>query len=100
MALRSCRVTITDPDGVEHSTEVTADSLFEAVGLALAAMHTDDWAPASGLRFRIAVRQPVVEHVVERRRFEAWLSAGARSPREMAVKERIRGMLQGGGATD
>jgi hypothetical protein len=37
MPLRSCRVTITEPDGVEHSTEVTADSLFEAVGLALRA---------------------------------------------------------------
>lgn len=35
MAVRSCRVTITDLDGVSHTAEVTASTLLEAVALGL-----------------------------------------------------------------
>jgi len=35
---RSCRVTITDMEGVAHTVEVTAASLFEAVALGLVAL--------------------------------------------------------------
>jgi len=31
MAVRSCRVTIQDLEGVAHTVEVTAESLYEAV---------------------------------------------------------------------
>jgi hypothetical protein len=34
MALRSCRVTIQDKDGVSHTVEVTAATLYEAVAAA------------------------------------------------------------------
>jgi hypothetical protein len=67
----ACRVTATDPEGVEHSVEVSAESLYEALALAICALRQDDWSPPPGLRVRVAVRQPVVEHVVEMRRFEA-----------------------------
>jgi hypothetical protein len=36
MSLRTCRVSYRDLKGVEHAIEVTADSLYEAVGQALA----------------------------------------------------------------
>jgi len=35
MSVRSCRVTIRDTEGIEHSAEVTAESLYEAVALGL-----------------------------------------------------------------
>jgi hypothetical protein len=89
-------VTAIDPDGVEHTVEVAAESLFEAAGLALCALRSEEWAPPPGLRLRISVRQPVVEHVVEVRRFESWLTSTARSPRERIVKERLKAMLSGG----
>ena len=38
MPARSCRVTITDMEGISHTVEVTAATLYEAVALGLAAM--------------------------------------------------------------
>jgi hypothetical protein len=36
-AVRSCRVTITDLEGISHTVEVTAETLYEAVALGLVA---------------------------------------------------------------
>jgi hypothetical protein len=33
MSPRSCRVTLRDTEGIEHTAEVTAESLYEAVVL-------------------------------------------------------------------
>ena len=35
MSVRSCRVSIRDTKGIEHTVEVTAESLYEAVALGL-----------------------------------------------------------------
>lgn len=35
--IRSCRVTVQDLDGITHTVEVTAESLYEAVAQGLAA---------------------------------------------------------------
>jgi hypothetical protein len=43
MPVRSCRVTIQDMDGVKHTVEVTAESIYEAVALGLAAVRGNDW---------------------------------------------------------
>jgi hypothetical protein len=89
-------VTAVDPEGVEHSVEVSAETLYEAVALAMCALRQDDWSPPPALRLRVSVRQPVVEHVVEMRRFEAWLDGAARSPRERILKEKLKAMMRGG----
>ena len=45
MNLRSCRVTVSDLQGMKHTVEETASSLFEAVALGLTAIHEHevDW---------------------------------------------------------
>jgi hypothetical protein len=43
MPARSCRVTIKEMDGVKHTVEVTAQTLYEAVALALVAWRGNDW---------------------------------------------------------
>lgn len=43
MALRSCRVTVQDLEGVTHTVEVTAESLYEAIAQGLAALRRNDW---------------------------------------------------------
>jgi hypothetical protein len=43
MPARSCRVTIQDMDGVAHTVEVTASTLYEAVSLCLAAIRGNEW---------------------------------------------------------
>ena len=43
MAVRSCRVTCRDAQGVEHSVEVTAQTLYEAVAQAWQIFGENDW---------------------------------------------------------
>jgi len=38
MPVRSCRVSILDMDGIKHSVQVTAETLYEAVALGLVAI--------------------------------------------------------------
>jgi hypothetical protein len=35
----ACRVSVTDPSGIEHGVEVSAESLFEAAALAVVEFH-------------------------------------------------------------
>ena len=41
--LRTCKVSVSDVDGVEHSVEVTAETLYGAAAAALVAFHDDAW---------------------------------------------------------
>jgi hypothetical protein len=96
VALRSCRVTCRDIDGVEHTVEVNAESLYEAVARGLAVLRNADWVSQIGsgqTTITVAVKQPEVEHKVRMRDFEAWLESNGRSPAEMAVKSRLRKLL-------
>ncbi len=43
MAIKSCRVTCTDASGIDHSVEVTAETLYEAVAQALRLFRDNDW---------------------------------------------------------
>lgn len=42
--IRSCKVTVQDMNGVSHTVEVTAATLYEAVALGLATVRSDEWA--------------------------------------------------------
>lgn len=43
MPVRSYRVTVTDMEGIAHSAEVTAATLYEAVALGLESKCTSSW---------------------------------------------------------
>jgi hypothetical protein len=60
-----CRVTIQDWDGVSHTVEVTAATLYEAVAQGLAAIRGNEWVAglAQGLN---AVKVSVADVRVER----------------------------------
>ncbi len=83
MSVRSCRVTIRDAEGIEHSAEVTAESLYEAVALGLRAIRQCSWVEDIGQNFtiRVLARDTPVEHTVEFRAFHKWLEQRGRSPR-------------------
>jgi len=94
--LRRCRVTVKDIEGVIHSTVVTAESLNEAVGLALVAFRKEEWAamlPEMSTA-SIEVQQPVVEHTVSLKTFWQWLEGASKAPRETLLKQRIQGLLK------
>jgi hypothetical protein len=97
VAPRTCRVICRDIEGVKHTVEVTADSLFEAVARGLAAFRDADWVGDIGggqTTITVVVKQPEVEHEVRKRDFEAWLESNGRSPAEMALKSRLRELLR------
>jgi hypothetical protein len=96
VALRTCRVTCCDLNGIEHTVEVTASSLYEAVTHGLRAFRDADWAGDIGrgqTTITVVVKHPEVEHRVRMREFEAWLESNGRSPAEMALKSRLRELL-------
>jgi hypothetical protein len=43
MEVKSCRVTISDMEGVVHSVEVTAATLYEAVAFGLRELQGSEW---------------------------------------------------------
>lgn len=67
MAVRTCRVTCQDAQGVEHTDQVTAQSLYEALAQALRVFRGDDWSedPNRGpTSVVVTIKQPQVEHRV------------------------------------
>jgi hypothetical protein len=61
MAVRSCQVTLKDMDGVTHTVEVTAETLYEAVALGLAAIRAH--GNRSGLECRSGMRERCLSSV-------------------------------------
>ena len=96
MPVRSCRVTIQDMDGVTHTVEVTAATLYEAVAQGLAAIRGNDWVAgiARGLNaVKVSVADVRVEHDVKLMDFTKWVDRTGGSPREISDRQRIRAIL-------
>jgi hypothetical protein len=96
MPVRSCRVTIQDMDGVAHTVEVTAATLYEAVAQGLAAIRRNEWVAgvAQGVNVvRVSVGDVRVEHEVKLMDFTKWVDRAGGSPREMSDRQRIRAIL-------
>jgi hypothetical protein len=96
MTVRACKVTIRDMDGVSHTVDVTAETLYEAVALGMAAIRTDEWVTgiAQGLNaVKVRVTNVPVEHEVILSDFTKWLDKTNGSPREMSDRKRIKSIL-------
>jgi hypothetical protein len=97
MPPRTCRVSFTDAEGIDHGVEVLADSLYEAAALALSLMKGERWLahhPAPLTRLRVEVREPAVEHSLTVQSLRRWIERTPRSPAERVRKERLRALLQ------
>ena len=94
--LRTCKVSVTDMRDIEHTIDVTAETLFEAIAAALAALQQDSWVEeiAQGLNtVSVLVQQPPVKHEVKMKNFLSWLGRPGGSPAEVALRERVRKLL-------
>ena len=69
MSFRLCRVTLIDLEGVRHTVEVTASTLYEAVAPGLTAIREQEWACriAEGLNTVDVSVTNICEHKVPRR---------------------------------
>ncbi len=83
-------------DGVSHTVEVTATTLYEAVAQGLAAIRGNEWGAgiAQGLNVvKVSVANVRVEHEVKLMDFTNWLDRTGGSPREVTDRQRIRSIL-------
>src|SRR6202044_3671575 len=81
---------------VEHSLEVTAASLYEAVARGLRGFPENDWVDELGrghATITVVVKQPRVEHKVRIQDFEEWLDSHARSPADMRLQNGLRELV-------
>ena len=96
VVLRTCTVAVKDLRDVEHSIEVTAETLYEAIATALAALQKDNWVGEIGQGFAtvtVVVQQPPVKHEVKMKDFVSWLGREGRSPAEVMLKQSWRIIL-------
>jgi hypothetical protein len=96
VGLRKCKVSYCDPSGVEHTVEVTADSLYEAVAQGLRVFRENDWINEIGrgqTMITVAVAHPEVQHKVRIQDFERWLESQGLTPAEVSLKGRLRELL-------
>jgi hypothetical protein len=92
--LRTCAVSFRDHSGASHTAEVNAESLFEAAVLGVKAI-SQEWGqePALMTSIRVEVKGPAVSHEVTFKDVQGWLNGVCRSPKERAVKERLKAIL-------
>src|SRR5215813_9109154 len=94
---RTCRVTYRDHEGGEHSVEVQAESLYEAVAHGLCALKTSPWVGEIGeglTTITVEVREKsAVTHQVHMKDFRKWLDARGTTPAQITAKDRVRAIL-------
>src|SRR5260370_24634565 len=92
MPVRSCRVTIQDMDGVSHTVEVTAATLYEAVAQGLAGVRGDEWGAggAQALTVRGAVVGVCAEPEAEGGGFTNRVGEGGGSTRGRKGRYRLQ----------
>ena len=92
---RACTVSFKDVSGVRHAVEVQAESLFEAVILAVKVLKADPWIDVVGTAtvFDVEVTEPITRHAVSMQQVVRWLDGGATSPNESVKKTNLRKLL-------
>jgi hypothetical protein len=95
--VRSCLVSFTDLEGIEHSVRIPAESLYETAIEAMAAFRRGAFAEMAfgpATRLTVRVTAPEEEHMVTVGKALSWLEGGARSPSEQVKKNRLRERLR------
>ena len=91
--LRSCVVSYQDNQGIRHSAEVTAETLYEAAVLGLKALDVNQRF-THNITIDVRVKNPETTHSVSGAVLEAWLARPAKSATEQALKSRLKGVMR------
>jgi hypothetical protein len=93
MPPKSCRVTMRDMDGIEHTTAVAAESLFEAVARGIMSIRQMDWVDRLTLqagKVTVEVGEAPVQHHVDLYEFNKWIDRPGGSPRDIIRRAKVR----------
>jgi hypothetical protein len=90
---RICTASFTGHDGIRHSVNIQAETLYEAVALAVREFRAHDCPPGTASEMEGEARSPAVTHTVSLGKLRTWLQSSAKSPSDKILKERLKGML-------
>lgn len=94
--MKLCRVSFKDSEGIEHSIELQAKTLYEAVGLAIDRFRRCEhvgYDPKGLHEFIVESREPGTQHRLTRNTFDKWLQRPGGSPADVALKARLKALL-------
>jgi hypothetical protein len=96
MGTKTCRVTIRDMAGIDHTAHVSADSLYEAVARGLVAIQKSSWSEelTTG-KVTVTALEPQIEHSIEMSKFNSWLKRPSRSPKDVVAHQKVEAILRG-----
>jgi hypothetical protein len=78
----------------ERWDRLNAESLYEAVALALPIFRQHDCAPGPASRIEVEVLSPSVRHTLTLSKLKEWLDGGSNSPQQIALKKRLRALVE------
>ena len=87
--MASCIVSYLDTEGLRHTVEVEAESLYEAAVLAMRTFKQHRCEPGSLSRLDVEIRSSVT-HTVTPKKVREWLDGGAKTPKQAMIKQRLR----------
>jgi len=83
-------------DGVAHTVQVSASTLYEAIALGLRAIRKSSWTgeiPEGLSKVTVQILEEPIEHMVTMQAFKNWLARDGGSPSDRVARERVRGIL-------
>ena len=97
VAVRACVVSIKDVRGVQHSVEVTGETLYEAAANGLSMLRQDEWAAVigPGTELEVRVKAPETTHRVTVSQIQRWCDGVAVSPDEVLKRRKVKALLVG-----
>jgi hypothetical protein len=95
VAIRHCTVSFRDARGIRHSVDVEAESLYEAVVVAVSRFRKDPWAGQLGHAtvLDVDVREPSTTHSISLQQLERWLGGATPNPSEASKKAKLKMIL-------
>lgn len=95
VTLRACIVSFKGERGVQHSVEVTAETLYEAAAAGLALLRQEEWAGVigPGTELEIRVKSPETRHTVTLSQIARWCDGVAVSPDEVLKRRKVKELL-------
>jgi hypothetical protein len=91
--IRTCTVSFTDVEGLRHSVDVQASSLYEAVAQAISIFREHDCVLGPASQLEVEARSPGVKHSVSMGKVRDWVESSAKSPADRLLKEKLKCLL-------
>jgi len=90
--MAKCFVSYLDVSGIRHGVEVEAASMYEAAALAVKVFREHDCEPGQLSQLEIEIRTSVT-HTLTVKKLREWLKGGAKTPKEVVIKDRLRELI-------